>query len=105
MKSTGSFSFILTIIFAFSTVSVAYSADDRAVQKRSTTPAATGIASPLAPAAGSTPSSQSGPGNLSGSCCESPSPFPGLYCCDTRDCGWFDCDALRLPGKRFLNTR
>ncbi len=33
------------------------------------------------------------PGGRAGKCCEKPAPFPGLYCCDTRDCGWFDCDA------------
>ncbi len=41
------------------------------------------------------------PGSYSGSCCEKPAPFPGLHCCDTRDCGWFDCDsAMRMQRKK-----
>ena len=105
MKSTDLFSFMLTIIFTFGSISVAYSADGRAAPKMSASPAATGIASPRAPATGSMPGSQPGGGNFAGSCCEKPAPFPGLDCCDTRDCGWFSCDAMRSTGKKFKPTR
>ena len=44
-----------------------------------------------APAAGSR-SGPRGPGSFTGGCCSSPTPFPGLDCCDTTDCGWFDCN-------------
>jgi hypothetical protein len=27
-------------------------------------------------------------------CCQKPTPFPGLHCCDTQDCGWFDCSSV-----------
>ena len=32
------------------------------------------------------------PGMTAG-CCQKPGP-DGLHCCDTRDCGWFDCHAM-----------
>lgn len=37
-----------------------------------------------------------------GGCCQKPGP-DGLHCCDTRDCGWFDCgdDAVRRHRKIF----
>ena len=36
-----------------------------------------------------------------GDCCQKPTPFPGLHCCDTQDCGWFDCgeDGVRTKMK------
>jgi hypothetical protein len=42
------------------------------------------------------------PGSYERKCCGSPAPFPGLSCCDSRDCGWFKCDdqAMRMKQKR-----
>ena len=31
-------------------------------------------------------------------CCQPPGP-DGLHCCDTRDCGWFECDDFMMPEK------
>ena len=47
-----------------------------------------------------------GGGNYSSGCCASPPPFPGLACCDTRDCGWFNCDSeMKKPGKKFRKSQ
>ena len=52
------------------------------------------VGMPRGATAGNLPGSGAGSSSYSGgSCCSPPSPFPGLYCCDTQDCGWFDCDA------------
>jgi hypothetical protein len=53
-----------------------------------------------------TPSSEPTGGSFFGQpdyqagCCQKPTPFPGLHCCDTQDCGWFDCgSAISLDQK------
>lgn len=53
-----------------------------------------------APAAGQ-PQLPGGSQNFAGSCCSPPTPFPGLHCCDTRDCGWFSCDDNISEDKKF----
>ena len=57
---------------------------------------------PPPPKAGPYPNLGGTPGSYSGKCCGSPAPFPGLSCCDSRDCGWFKCDdqAMRMKTKR-----
>ena len=57
------------------------------------------------PCAGGAPLPGGG-GNYASGCCESPPPFPGLACCDTRDCGWFNCDSeMKQSGKKFRRSQ
>lgn len=42
---------------------------------------------------GGLPSGPSGSYAAKG-CCQPPSPDPSRLCCDSRDCGWFDCSVM-----------
>ncbi len=71
-------------------------ADDRKPEGvRTRAPA---VVAPQEPAAPKRPIGTKG--SMAG-CCTPPGP-DGLECCDTRDCGWFDCDdGTSLTGKKY----
>ncbi len=80
----------VAVILLFTTT--LYAQTERRVEKRTVAPVKVKPApEPAAGKPGGVPGS--GPTNIAGGCCQKPAP-QGLDCCDTRDCGWFDCSVL-----------
>ena len=98
---------LMLVLFGFSLVAAAnsYAADSersRTLRVIPTTPTQQQpLSTPAAPAAGGIPGGSFGQGSYTSGCCQKPGPS-GLHCCDTRDCGWFDCgDEINMPQKTY----
>ena len=92
--------FLLVVGSNFSHVYAGDAEDTRAVTTKSATvPKSNAVAIPASPKAGGAQSGSGSPEYTHG-CCSPPTPFPGLYCCDTQDCGWFSCDNVRQKDKK-----
>jgi hypothetical protein len=113
IKITGLGSLIILFTFMCGANSMTYAAESRVTIDNSTITEAskrTKIKTPISvkgnvpvPAKGNVPGSGGANNKYAGSCCASPSPFPGLYCCDTRDCGWFSCGD-NISGKKKIKA-
>lgn len=64
----------------------------------------TTVRTPDQPTRSGKPGQIPGEMSVSANCCKPPGP-DGLHCCDTRDCGWFDCDAMRGATKTYLDRQ
>ncbi len=106
MKGTAAlFSFALLIV-ATSGFSSAAKADQLEAEIRTTAPIVTvqqsGSPAARMPKAAPAAGGRLGSKNVApAGCCNPPGP-DGLHCCDTRDCGWFDCgDSLKRSDKKY----
>jgi hypothetical protein len=91
---------LLTLLGFFLAIAAGSFAADRDSSKRAVPVPQQALTAPGSPAAGGTPGGSS-PGSFTGGCCQKPGPA-GLHCCDTRDCGWFDCgDMVSMPKKTY----
>ncbi|MEH6549942.1 MAG: hypothetical protein V7711_13090 [Pseudomonadales bacterium] len=92
---------LLLLLCVFSISPVTHGGEDKAARAPvSSTSSAEMTVAPVRSTVHKGSSGMAGGLDVSASCCQAPGPN-GLHCCDTRDCGWFNCNDMKTGKKLF----